>query len=164
MASKLRYWADRTIESAAVLATLAMLFTVMVGVVTRALDDPAIWTDELARYLLVWVACLGWVIASRRRVHIRIVFLLDMLPGRLRSLAEIAIQTLVALLGVLFAFHAIELTEQNYDLEATTMPISTALIYLPLLLVGAAVVLQAIGEAFDAGARAQTADKVEQVL
>lgn len=151
MLSKLRHWSNRAVEVAAVLVTLAMLLTVVIGVVTRALDDPAIWTDELARYLLVWVASLGWVIASRRRVHIRITFLLDMLPGRARRAAEIAIQVAVALFGVLLAFNGIELVEKNYDLEATTMPISTALIYAPAILVGVAVALQAIGQAAEAG-------------
>lgn len=150
MLPQLRRWFDRSVEITAVLATLAMLGAVIVGVVTRALNDPAIWTDELARYLLVWVACLGWVIAARRRVHIRITCFLDLLPGRSRQGAEVAIQIAVALFGVLFALVGIELVATNHDLEATTMPISTALIYAPAVLVGAAVALQAVGEIVEA--------------
>lgn len=144
---KLRHWSERAVEIAAVLATLAMLLSVVGGVVTRALDDPAIWTDELARYLLVWVACLGWVIATRRRVHIRITVFLDMLPPPAHHAAEVAIQALVALFGLLLALKGVELVWQNWDLEATTMPISTAWLYVPMILVGIVIALQATREA-----------------
>jgi hypothetical protein len=46
---------------------LARKLGVTKPVITRALDDPLIWTDEMARLLLVWVAALGWMLATRRR-------------------------------------------------------------------------------------------------
>ena len=36
------------------------------------LGDPLTWSDELARYLFVWCAFLGWIIAARRRSHLAI--------------------------------------------------------------------------------------------
>ena len=30
------------------------------------------WSEELARYLFIWVAFLGWVVATERRSHIAI--------------------------------------------------------------------------------------------
>ena len=47
------------------------LFTVMFAlvlaqVVARKFLDPLVWSDELARYLFIWVCFLGWIIASRK--------------------------------------------------------------------------------------------------
>ena len=54
--------------------------------------DPLIWTDELSRFLMVWVAVFGWMLASRRRIHIRIRYFQDLLPARAHAAAEIVIQ------------------------------------------------------------------------
>jgi len=53
---------------------IALLVCVALGVVTRALGEPLIWTDELSRFLMVWLAVFGWVLASRKRIHVRIRF------------------------------------------------------------------------------------------
>jgi TRAP-type C4-dicarboxylate transport system permease small subunit len=143
-------WVDRTIEALSVVALLAMLIAVMLGVITRAFDEPLIWTDELSRYLLVWVAALGWVIASRRRVHIRINFFVEMLPDRLHRVAEALIQAAVVLFGLLMIWQGFELVGRNYDLEATAMPISVSWLYMPLVLIGVFVVIQGAVEAAQA--------------
>lgn len=147
MFSNIARWSDRAIEAFAVIVLLAMLTAVMLGVITRALDDPLIWTDELSRYLLVWTAGLGWVIASRRRVHIRITFFIDLLPQALHRAAEFVIQIGVLVFGALMIWQGLELVERNADLEATAMPVSVAWLYAPLILIGFYVAAQAIAEA-----------------
>ena len=86
---------------AAVILLLAMLAAVFLGVVFRLVGEPLAWSDELAQYLLVWTGFTGWIIASRRRSHIRIGLIVDKLKGWPRRIAEIAIQLLVAALGAI---------------------------------------------------------------
>ena len=52
----------------------ALLGCVSLGALTRGLGDPLIWTDELSRFLMVWLAVFGWIVASRKRIHVRIRF------------------------------------------------------------------------------------------
>ena len=85
----LRAGLDRAIEWLAIGLTVALLAVVMLGVITRALGDPLIWTDEISRFLMVWVAVAGWLLATRRRAHIRIRFFHDLLPKRSWGAAEI---------------------------------------------------------------------------
>lgn len=147
MFSNIARWSDRAIEVFAVIVLAAMLTAVMLGVITRALDDPLIWTDELSRYLLVWTAGLGWIIASRRRVHIRITFFIDLLPQALHRVAEFLIQLSVLVFAVLLIWQGLELVERNADLEATAMPVSVSWLYAPLVLIGLYVAAQAVAEA-----------------
>ena len=60
----------------------ALLGCVSLGAVTRSLGEPLIWTDELSRFLMVWLAVFGWIVASRKRIHVRIRFFQDRLPQR----------------------------------------------------------------------------------
>ena len=76
--------ADSTRAAAIVACALvaALLVCVALGVVTRGLGDPLIWTDELSRFLMVWLAVFGWILASRKRIHVRIRYFQDLLPQR----------------------------------------------------------------------------------
>ena len=71
---------------------VALLGCVLLGVITRTLGDPFSWTDELSRFLMVWLAVFGWVLASRKHIHVRIRYFQDLLPATMRRSAELAIQ------------------------------------------------------------------------
>ena len=138
---------DIALQFAAALLLCIVLLCVTLGVVTRAAGDPLIWTDEVARFLMIWLAVLGWLLASRKRVHIRIRFFVDRLPAALRLPVEIVLQLAVALFGALTAWYGSDLIARNLDIEATTVPVSMSLIYLPIVLAGLVTMAQAIGEA-----------------
>jgi TRAP-type C4-dicarboxylate transport system permease small subunit len=116
---------------------IALLGCVTLGVITRALGDPLIWTDELSRFLMVWLAVFGWIVASRKRIHVRIRFFQDLLPRRAHKGTELTIQSAVTLFGALITAYSVGLIGKNYDLEATSLPISMAWMYAPMVLAGA---------------------------
>ena len=130
-----------------------LLGCVTLGVVTRALNEPLIWTDELSRFLMVWLAVFGWIDATRKRIHVRIRFVHDRLPARLHDVTEVAIQAAMTLFGVLVAWYSVGLVLRNADLQATTLPISMAWMYAPMLLAGAVTALQGLGELLQAARR-----------
>ena len=117
------------------------------------MNAPLIWTDELSRFLMVWLAVFGWIAATRKRIHVRIRFVHDRLPARLHDVTEVAIQAAMTLFGVLVAWYSVGLVLRNADLQATTLPISMAWMYAPMLLAGAVTALQGLGELLQAARR-----------
>ncbi|MEO1370614.1 MAG: TRAP transporter small permease [Acidobacteriota bacterium] len=84
------------------LATLlaAAVASVLWQVVSRyALDDPSSFTDELVRYLMVWLGLLGGAYALGRRLHLAI----DLLPRRLGPAGRRRLDALIYGLIALFA-------------------------------------------------------------
>src|SRR4030081_1740028 len=67
----------------------ALLGCVSLGALTRGLGEPLIWTDELSRFLMVWLAVFGWVVASRKRIHVRIRVFPERLPTRGHQATEL---------------------------------------------------------------------------
>jgi TRAP-type C4-dicarboxylate transport system permease small subunit len=128
---------------------IALLGCVSLGAVTRGLGDPLIWTDELSRFLMVWLAVFGWIVASRKRIHVRIRFFQDRLPQRAHKATEIAIQSAMTLFGALVTAYSIGLIGKNQELEATTLPISMAWMYAPMVLGGAISALQGASEVIE---------------
>jgi len=141
--------ADRGINAAAVLLMLSLLVCVGLGVISRQINRPIAWTDEMAQYLMVWTALTGWIIASRNRVHIRITVLLDRLSARLRQGLEIVIRASVILLGFVMVRYSLPLIERNLDVEWVSLPLSVALLYLPVPITGLAVMLYGVTDLMD---------------
>ena len=69
----------RILEILAILAMGTLVLDVVWGVMTRYLiGEQAKWTEELARFLLIWVSMLGGALAFRRREHLGIDFLIGL--------------------------------------------------------------------------------------
>ena len=128
---------------------VALLVCVSLGALTRSLGEPLIWTDELSRFLMVWLAVFGWIVASRKRIHVRIRFFQDRLPKRGHKATELAIQSAMTLFGALIAAYSVGLIGRNHDLEATTLPISMAWMYIPMVLGGSITALQGASEVIE---------------
>ena len=140
---------DRLMEGLAAVLIVALLVTVSLGIVTRAFGEPLIWTDEVSRFMMLWVAVTGWILASRKRAHIRIRFFHDLLPPPAWRSAEIVMQLAMAVLGLLILHYSVHLVTVNWDLEATTVPLSMGLLYVPMLLAGLVTALQGLAELVD---------------
>lgn len=139
-------WADRLLAVAAGAVVVALLATVTAGVLTRALNHPLAWTDEASGFLMVWLACLGWMLATRHGAHIRIRVFQDMLPAASWRATEVTILLAVAALGAVIAWFAIGLIQRNADIESLALPISSAWLYVPLLPAGLVTVAQALAD------------------
>jgi len=139
-------WSDRLLRLAAGTLVVVLLGTVVAGVVSRALNHPLSWTDEASGYLMVWLACLGWMIATRQSAHIRIRVFQDLLSRRSWRGTEIVIQAATALLGAVIAGYSVHLIRSNADIEALALPLSTAWMYVPMLPAGLMTLLQALVE------------------
>lgn len=80
-------------------ATMALLVVDVVwGVLTRyALGQQAKWSEELARFLLVWVALLGGAVAFGTKAHLGVDYFVNQLHPAARKLTAV-----IAHLVVLF--------------------------------------------------------------
>jgi TRAP-type transport system small permease protein len=150
MMEKLRRAADTGTRAAAFLLLMALLACVVAGVVSRQLGAPIPWTDEAAQYLLVWTGFTGWILAVRKRAHIRIDVFVDRLPEGPRRAAEVAIQLCVIALASAMLLYGPVLIERNLDVSWISVPLSAALLYIPVPIAAAAVFLQAAAQILEA--------------
>jgi TRAP-type C4-dicarboxylate transport system permease small subunit len=114
---------------------LAVL-NVLWQVCTRyALASPSAYTDELSRYLLIWIGLIGAAYASGKRMHLAIDLLPNSLPGRARDAVGLLIQGLVGLFGlVVLVFGGMRLVWLQLRLEQTSPALQVPLGYVYLAL------------------------------
>lgn len=90
-------WLGRLLVLLMVLMTLDVLW----GVFTRyVMGSQASWSEELARYLMIWVALLGAAFASGQGAHLAI----DLLKPRLGQKQQRRVNFLISILVCAFAF------------------------------------------------------------
>lgn len=145
----LLHLSDRIVRLSAIVLLLALLVTVVLGVASRQLNAPLAWTDELAQYLLVWTGFVGWIIASRRRAHIRITVIADRLPASVGRLLEVLTQVAIIVFAAVLIRYSFGLIERNWDVESIALPITSAALYVVMPLAGIALILQALAEIGD---------------
>lgn len=138
---------DQTVKLAALVLLVVLLGVITLGVVSRGIGDPLIWTDELSRFLMIWLAVAGWLLASRHQAHIRIRYFAQKLPPSGQRVVEFLLQLGVAGFGALVAWQSWFLVLRNIELEATTLPISMSVMYAPLVLAGVVTLIQALSDA-----------------
>ncbi|WP_337877036.1 TRAP transporter small permease subunit [Elioraea sp.] len=146
MTARLGRLAGALLAAAAASLLVALLATVLVGVAARAFAHPLAWSEEAAQHLLVWTGFVGLVIAARHRSHIRIEAVLGLLAGRARVAAEIGLHGLTALFALLLLREGPALVARNWDVEWVSLPLPSALLYIPVPLAAAALVAVSLAE------------------
>ncbi len=123
--------------------TLSILLGIMVldvfwGVITRyILDSQSSWTDELARYLLIWLSILGAAYASGKKLHIAIDLLPQYLNERNQKILDIVITSVVLLFAItVFLIGGLRYVYISFELGQTSpalkLPIGFVYIVMPI--------------------------------
>ncbi|MFT4063952.1 MAG: TRAP transporter large permease subunit [Paraburkholderia sp.] len=115
----------RAVGAVAACLVIAETLILLTGVIFRyALDQPLIWSDELASILFSWLAMFGAVLALHRGAHMRLTAIVARLPDKWRGWLEaVSAMTVCAFVGLIIT-PAIE----HMQLQ---MPVSTPALQLP---------------------------------
>src|SRR3981189_2594690 len=109
----------------------ALAFIVFLQFFTRyILNDSLSWTEEIARYGLMWLAFIGGAVVTRKKTHIAVELLGNLMkPGRLRtSLFALVDFVTLGFMGLL-AYFSISITERMQAQTMTVFDLPMSLVY-----------------------------------
>ncbi|TVP52233.1 MAG: TRAP transporter small permease [Halomonas sp.] len=87
---RIEHGLDAIIQPVVFAGMAALIGVITLQIVSRVLFTAVGWTEEVARFLLVWITFLAGTLAFQRGRHIAVTFAVDALPTRLRQLARLA--------------------------------------------------------------------------
>ncbi|GEM_PF-214222 len=102
---------DAVVGIIAFCALLTMITAISMQIVFRVYFQALPWSEELSRYMLVWLTFLGATMAYRRGLHITVTFVVGLLPDIVRRLirtATIAASIFFFAAGMWYALSYIE--------------------------------------------------------
>jgi TRAP-type C4-dicarboxylate transport system permease small subunit len=109
--------AGRAGEDAVLVVTLtAMILLAASQIVMRNLFNFGfIWTDEMLRMLVLWLAVAGAVAASRSDKHINIAILDRFLPGKVKLAVKIVIHMFTAGVCGVVTWYSVQFVQMSHE-------------------------------------------------
>lgn len=135
-------WSERALDAVIApvvfTAMAALIGVITLQVVSRVFFTAVGWTEEVARFLLIWITFLAATLAFRRGRHIAVTFVVDALPGLPRRLARIAallvaLGFLVALVNIGYEYMQVQSFQKSASLRLSmtwvyaVMPLTAAI-------------------------------------
>ena len=101
MLEKIKTNIDLVLKWVLVVIMAAMTINVLWQVFSRfLLQNPSSFTEELARYMLIWVGILGAAYVAGQKMHLAIDLLPTKLKGKSKALLEIFINVIILIFAV----------------------------------------------------------------
>ncbi len=113
------------------------------------IGTPSSFTDELARYLMIWVGVLGAAYISGKRMHVAI----DLLPTKLNKSGQTKLKIFINIIIIFFCFFVLvgggfRLVYITFTLEqySPALQIPLAVVYLVIPLSGILIIYYKISD------------------
>ncbi len=94
------------------------------------LNNSAAWTEEIARYGLMWLAFIGGAVVTRKKTHIAVELLGNLMkPGPLRTVLFALVDLVTLGFMGLLAYFSISITERMQSQTMTVFDLPMSLVY-----------------------------------
>lgn len=105
-----------------VLLLTAMIVLAVGQIVLREIFDTGIiWADEFIKLLVLWIAMLGSIAASRDDRHLRIDALSHLLSEKMISVTRLVVETFAAVICGVVAWHAYRWLQIEVEYQDTVL-------------------------------------------
>ena len=91
------------------LCSMGMMISIVIDVTGRQVERPVYWVTDISLILIVWLAFLGMGWTQADRGHVRVEFVLDLLPEQMRPIFK-TFSWFLSLLFCVFLFVAATLS------------------------------------------------------
>ncbi len=115
--------AGRYAENAALVVLLGGMMLLAVGqiVLREVFETGFIWADEAVKLMVLWLAMVGSIAASRDNRHIRIDALAQVLPEAVNKLARILVDIFAAVVCFVIAWQSYRYLQLEIEFEDTVL-------------------------------------------
>ncbi|MDD7391412.1 MAG: TRAP transporter large permease subunit [Fusobacterium gastrosuis] len=115
---------------------ISMFIILIMQIFSRQiLDRPLMWSEELARFIFIYVGMLGVSIGIRNQQHIFIDFLYNKFPKNMQKSVFTIIQFIIMSSIIFFLYFGIFLFKKKAEIEIVALGISMKWMYLALPLI-----------------------------
>ena len=133
----LRKFFDHIEEYMLIILLPLMVVLVFTATMTRYLQlFPMPWSEELARYIMVWLAYIGASLGIKRGAHLGIDALVKAMPAKVQSVMIFVRMCVMLLFAVLIIYYAYEIISHQQRIGQTSpallIPIWWAYLAVPM--------------------------------
>lgn len=139
---------NKTEEVVLVVMFALMVAIIFIQVVMRKMNNSLYWSEELGKFLFVWISWLGISIGEKRGEHIKITMLTDRFSPKVQHILNIISEIIVIFICVITVYYGIQLVITQASTHYTGIKISVSWGYLAVVLGCICMILRSLGMCF----------------
>jgi TRAP-type C4-dicarboxylate transport system permease small subunit len=121
---------NRTVKYILYLLLTVLIIAVFAQVIFRfVIEQPLAWTEELARYCLVWITFLGAAFAMGKKAHVGLEIVKNSLPKMGQKIISILSTIVSVAFFVIIMDHGLELMNQSMTQLSPVLQIPMGVVY-----------------------------------
>lgn len=134
----------RVLDGVLALLLAGLVVAVFIQVFSRYVLQASVpWTEEVARYLLIYLTFIGAAVAVREHTHLRVDFVVVRLPQVAQRMIGLLMTVGIVISGVLLVIYGYSYTERSLGTISPAIGESIAWIYAVMPVAGALMVAYA---------------------
>ncbi len=142
---------DKIEENVLVIMFMSMVAIIFFQVIMRfVFNNSLVWSEELGKFIFVWISWLGISIGHRKGEHIKITILVDRLPHKLRMLSVAISELILIVICLITMYYSVLMMGIQKSVPYAGIKISTSWGYFALVLGCGLFTLRAIVYFFEA--------------
>jgi TRAP-type C4-dicarboxylate transport system permease small subunit len=125
-----------------------VLFAVLVVDVTwqvftrQVLDQPSTWSEELAKYLFIWLGLFASALVFGERGHIAVDFAVKKLPAKVQLVVAVLVQlSILVFTALVLIWGGLRVVDLAWEQNLTGLPVNVGPLYLALPISGVLIAL-----------------------
>ncbi len=127
---KIRKTLDKIVDVVVVILFIVIFAVVLLQIFFRyVLNSPLVWSEELSRYLFIWISFLGWTLATRHKTHIRVEFVLNALPKKVQFIVKVITHLIVIFFIGMLIYLGMRMALRSVDVPTVSLFFTYAYIY-----------------------------------
>lgn len=146
-----------------------VILLAMAGVVTLqvffryVLGDPLTWTEELSRFLFVWLIAFAAGYSVSTREHIKVELIVDLLPKKVQKILDVIMSILPLGVFVYLIPTCVQFMIQQNRLKSTALRLPYSYVYGAVVVASVLLVIHLIGHLIMTLFDKENQDKEEHV-
>ena len=129
-----------------VVAILMGMMTVVVflQVIFRIISGSLPWSEELARYMMIFMVYMGASVGVKKNNHIAIEFVVGLLPGKSRKAVEVIADILALICFAIIIYFGLKVVKVTMMQKSPVLRVKMGYVYLSLVIGGILMCLQTV--------------------
>ncbi len=124
---------NKIINWIVIFCVIGMVVVIFSQVICRYIfKSPLSWSEELARYLFVWITFLGAAICAREKGHIGMDYLVNKLNLRLAKIVEKLGLILIIIVCAIITITSLETVSVNLGQRSPALNLNMGMVYLAI--------------------------------
>ncbi|QGP93695.1 2,3-diketo-L-gulonate TRAP transporter small permease protein YiaM [Neomoorella glycerini] len=131
--NQLKHFVIKVLEYLIIICVGTAIASAFLQVIFRyVLNNSLTWSEELTRYLFIWVVFMAAPVALVRKMHMGVDIIFNRLPGKIKIFTEAIIELCVAIFAITLVNYGFKLTSIAMNQPSPAMRIPMGYVYLAI--------------------------------